>query len=93
MPNDVYIRYRKQRVFPAKAANCSMQGMFLHTRSLTLLTGALVELEVFRDGRLWQVMGVVTHVQADGFCVMFWRPQPGLYESVVSGKYRVSEVA
>ena len=93
MDGDVYIRYRKQRAFPAHAANCSMQGMFLHTQSLTLLTGALVELEIFREGRLWQVMGIVTHIQPNGIGVMFWHPQPDLYESVASGKYRISEVA
>ncbi|MEW8690922.1 MAG: PilZ domain-containing protein [Candidatus Thiodiazotropha endolucinida] len=44
---EVYIRYRKQQVFPANAVNCSMQGIYLHTRSLTMLTGAMVELEFF----------------------------------------------
>ncbi len=93
MEGDVYIRYRKQRAFPARAANCSMQGMFLRTESLTLLTGALVELEIFRDGRLWEVMGIVTHTQPDGIGVMFWQPQPELYESVVAGQRRVAAMA
>jgi len=92
MEGDVYIRYRKQRAFPARAANCSMQGMFLRTESLTLLTGALVELEIFRDGRFWEVMGIVTHTQDDGIGVMFWKPQPELYESVVAGQRRVAAI-
>jgi hypothetical protein len=85
MDGDIYIRYRKQRAFPAKAVNCSMQGIYLKTESLTLLTGALVELEIFRAGQLWEVMGIVTHTQADGIGVMFWKPQPTLYESVLAG--------
>ncbi len=93
MDGDVYIRYRKQRAFPARAVNCSMQGMYLKTESLTLLTGALVELEIFRDGRLWEVMGVVSHTQADGIGVMFWQPQPGLYESVIAGQPRITRAA
>jgi hypothetical protein len=90
MDGDVYIRYRKQRAFPARAVNCSMQGMYLKTESLTLLTGALVELEIFRDGRMWEVMGIVSHTQADGIGVMFWQPQPELYESVIAGQPRVT---
>ncbi len=93
MEGDVYIRYRKQRAFPARAANLSTQGMFLHTESLTLLTGALVELEIFRDGRLWEVMGIVTHTQPDGIGVMFWKPQPGLYESLVAVQRRIAVIA
>ena len=93
MDGDVYIRYRKQRAFPARAVNCSVQGMFLKTESLTLLTGALVELEIFRDGRLWEVMGVVSHAQPDGIGVMFWKPQPELYESVLAGSTRISAAA
>jgi hypothetical protein len=88
MDGDVYIRYRKQRVFPAKALNCSMQGIYLKTESLTLLTGALVELEMFRAGRLYEVMGIVTHAQSDGIGVMLWKPQPALYESVLAGTPR-----
>ncbi|MCU7850866.1 MAG: PilZ domain-containing protein [Candidatus Thiodiazotropha sp. (ex Monitilora ramsayi)] len=84
MSGDVYIRYRKQRAFPAQAVNCSSQGIYLKTQSLSLLTGALVELEIFRDGRLWEIMGVVSHSQADGIGVMFWKPQPDLYESVMA---------
>ena len=84
MDGDVYIRYRKQRAFPAKAVNCSMQGMYLETRSLTLLTGALVELEIFRGGNFWEIMGIVTHSCDEGIGVMFWQPQPELYESVVA---------
>ena len=93
MAGDVYIRYRKQRAFPAKAVNCSMQGMYLKTESLTLLTGALVELEIFRDGRLWEVVGIVSHTQSDGIGVMFWQPQPELYESVILGQPRVVPAA
>ncbi|MEJ2454917.1 MAG: PilZ domain-containing protein [Candidatus Thiodiazotropha sp.] len=93
MDGDVYIRYRKQRAFPARAVNCSTQGMFLKTESLTLLTGALVELEIFREGRLWEVMGIVSHTQPDGIGVMFWQPQPELYESVIAGQPRVARNA
>ena len=82
---DVYIRYRKQRLFPAKAINCSMQGIYLKTESLTLLTGALVELEIFHNGRLWEVMGIISHAQSDGIGVMFWKPQPEFYESLLNG--------
>ena len=88
MDGDVYIRYRKHRLLPAKAVNCSVQGMFLHTESLTMLTGALVEIELFRDGRQWSMMGVVTHTQPDGVGVMFWKPQPELYEAVIAGASR-----
>ncbi|MEJ2404873.1 MAG: PilZ domain-containing protein [Candidatus Thiodiazotropha sp.] len=84
MDGDVYIRYRKQRLMPATAVNCSMQGVFLSTESLTMLTGALVELELFRGGRQWSIMGVVTHVQSEGIGVMFWKPQPELYDWVVN---------
>jgi hypothetical protein len=84
MDGEVYIRYRKQRLFPAKAVNCSMQGIYLRTESLTMLTGALVELELFRGGRQWSIMGVVTHTQHDGVGVMFWKPQAELYESVIA---------
>ena len=88
MDGDVYIRYRKQRLLPAKAVNCSVQGIFLRTESLTMLTGALVEIELFRGGRQWSMMGVVTHTQPDGVGVMFWKPQPELYESVIAGASR-----
>jgi hypothetical protein len=93
MDGNVYIRYRKQRVFPAKAVNCSMQGMYLKTQSLTLLTGALVELEVFRNGNLWEIMGIVTHSCDEGIGVMFWQPQPDLYESVVARAPRSTDMA
>jgi hypothetical protein len=92
MDGDVYIRYRKQRLFPAKAVNCSVQGIFLQTESLTMLTGALIELELFRDGRQWTFTGVVTHTQADGVGVMFWKPQPDLYESVIAGASNLRRV-
>lgn len=88
MDGDVYIRYRKQRAFPAKAVDCSMQGIYLKTESLTLLTGALVELEIFRDGNFWEIMGIVVHSQDDGIGVMFWHPQPDLYRSVISRQSR-----
>ncbi|ODB98767.1 hypothetical protein A3197_15225 [Candidatus Thiodiazotropha endoloripes] len=84
MDGEVYIRYRKQRLIPAKAVNCSMQGIYLRTESLTMLTGALVELELFRGGRQCSIMGVVTHTQQDGVGVMFWKPQAELYESVIA---------
>lgn len=92
MGGDVYIRYRKQRAFPAKAVNCSMQGMFLKTQNLTLLTGALVELEIFRDGNFWEIMGIVTHAEDEGVGVMFWQPQPDLYASVAARQPRVGKV-
>jgi hypothetical protein len=84
MSGDVYIRYRKQRAFPARAVSCSVQGIYLQTESLNLLTGALVEIEIYRGGRFYEVMGVVTHTQDKGIGVMFWQPQPELYESVVA---------
>jgi hypothetical protein len=92
MDGDVYIRYRKQRLFPAKAMNCSVQGIFLRTESLTMLNGALVELELFRDGRQWSIMGIVTHTQADAVGVMFWKPQSELYESVIAGASRLGRL-
>lgn len=90
MDGDVYIRYRKQRAFPARAVDCSMQGITLKTESLTLLTGALVELEIFRDGRLWEAMGIVCHTRADVIGVMFWQPQPELYASAAAGRFRLA---
>ncbi len=86
MSGDVYIRYRKQRAFPARAVNCSVQGIYLQTESLNLLTGALVELEIYRGGRFYEVMGVVTHTQDKGIGVIFWQSQPDLYASVVAGQ-------
>ncbi|MCG8489765.1 MAG: PilZ domain-containing protein [Chromatiales bacterium] len=93
MDGDVYIRYRKQRLFPAKAVNCSVQGIFLRTESLTMLTGALVELEIYRGGRQWSIMGVVTHTQHDGVGVMFWKPQSELYESVIAEASNLGRIA
>jgi hypothetical protein len=84
MGGDVYIRYRKQRLFPATAVNCSVHGIFLRTESLTMLSGALVEIELFRNSRQWSIMGVVTHILPEGIGVMFWKPQPELYDWVVS---------
>ena len=81
---DVYIRYRKQRAFPAKAVNCSLYGMFLKTHSLTLLSGALVELDLYLNGHHWQIVGVVNHSQRDGLGVMFCNPQRAFYESVLA---------
>jgi hypothetical protein len=88
MKGEVYIRYRKQQVFPADAANCSVQGIFLHTRNLTMLTGAMVELEFFYSGRHWTITGVVTYAQLDGVGIMFWRPQPELYDAVIAAASR-----
>ena len=90
MTGDVFIRYRKKRALPARAVDCSMQGITLKTESLTLLSGALVELEIFRDGRLWEVMGIVCHAQADVIGVMFWHPQPALYATVAPGQVRMA---
>ncbi|MCM8856763.1 MAG: PilZ domain-containing protein [Candidatus Thiodiazotropha sp.] len=83
MSGQAYIRYRKQQVFPARATNLSVQGMFLQTTDLTLLTGVMVELEVFHMESYWTVMGIVTHTQVNGIGVMFWHPQPAFYESVI----------
>ncbi|MBT3048778.1 MAG: PilZ domain-containing protein [Candidatus Thiodiazotropha sp.] len=84
MQGEVYIRYRKQQVFPAEAANCSVQGIYLHTQNLTMITGSMVELEFFYGGRHWTVTGIVTHAQQDGVGVMFWRPQVELYDAVIA---------
>jgi hypothetical protein len=84
MQGEVYIRYRKQQVFPAVAENCSMQGILLRTRNLTMLTGALVELEFFYAGRHWTIMGIVTHTQSEAVGIMFWRPQPELFDAVIA---------
>jgi hypothetical protein len=81
---DVYIRYRKQRAFPARAENCSLYGMYLKTESLTLLTGALVELDIFYQDRNWQIMGLVTHTRKHGLGVMFWEEQPEFYRTVAA---------
>jgi hypothetical protein len=83
---DVYIRYRKQRAFPASALDCSEYGMYLKTKNLTLLTGAMVELEFFYKERNWQIEGVVTHCQRNGLGVMFWSPQSELYGMIVADK-------
>ncbi|MCU7929551.1 MAG: PilZ domain-containing protein [Candidatus Thiodiazotropha sp. (ex Codakia rugifera)] len=83
MRGQAYIRYRKQQVFPARATNLSVQGVFLKTTDLTMLTGAMVELEVFHMDSYWTIMGIVTHTQPNGIGVMFWHPQPAFYESVI----------
>jgi hypothetical protein len=88
MKGEVYIRYRKQQVFPANALNCSMQGIFLRTRNLTMITGAMVELEFFYSGRNWSITGIVTHTQLDGIGIMFWRPQAELYDAVIADASR-----
>ncbi|MES9992394.1 MAG: PilZ domain-containing protein [Candidatus Thiodiazotropha sp.] len=92
MQGEVYIRYRKQQVFPAEAANCSVQGIFLSTRNLTMITGAMVELEFFFAGRHWTVTGIVTHTQQDGVGVMFWRPQVELFDAVIAAANRKQPV-
>lgn len=79
---EVYIRYRKQRAFPARAENCSLYGMYLKTENLTLLSGALVELDFFYKDKNWQIMGLVTHTRKDGLGVMFWEEQPDFYQTV-----------
>jgi hypothetical protein len=84
MDGDVYIRYRKQRAFPARAEDCSLYGMSLKTENLTLLSGAMVELEIFYRGRKWEIVGLVTHTKKNGLGVMFWDAQPEFYESVVA---------
>jgi hypothetical protein len=38
-------------------------------------------------------MGVVCHAQPEGIGVMFWQPQPELYESVASAQQRIPEFA
>ncbi len=82
MHGDVYIRYRKQRAFPAKAENCSQYGMLLRTENLTLLNGALVELDLFFNNRNWQITGLVTHARRNALGVMFWDAEPELYAAV-----------
>ena len=84
MEGDVYIRYRKQRAFPAKAADCSLYGMSLKTENLTLLSGAMVELDIYFQGRKWEIVGLVTHTKKNGLGVMFWDPQPEFYAEVMA---------
>jgi hypothetical protein len=81
---EVYIRYRRKRAFPATAENCSLYGMYLKTENLTLLTGALVELDIFYDNRNWQITGLVAHVRKNGLGVMFWNEQPEFYKLVAA---------
>ena len=88
---DVYIRYRKQRAFPAQARNCSLYGMYLKTQSLTLLSGALVELDLYYNNRHWQITGLVTHTGKDGLGVMFWDEQPELYKAVAENAASLSD--
>jgi hypothetical protein len=80
---DVYIRYRKQRAFPAKAMDCSQYGMSLRTENLTLLNGAMVELDLIFNNRNWQITGLVTHTGRNALGVMFWDAQPELYRAVL----------
>jgi hypothetical protein len=84
MAGDVYIRYRKQRAFPAKAEDCSLYGMSLKTENLTLLTGAMVELDIYYNERKWEIVGLVTHTKQNGLGVMFWDPQPEFYAEVIA---------
>ncbi|MGD8587855.1 MAG: PilZ domain-containing protein [Chromatiales bacterium] len=84
MQGDVYIRYRKQRAFPAKAVDCSLYGMSLKTENLTLISGAMVELDIYFQERKWEIVGLVTHTKKNGLGVMFWDPQPELYAEVIA---------
>ena len=84
MEGDVYIRYRKQRAFPARAVDCSLYGMSLKTENLTLLSGAMVELDIYYQGRTWEIVGLVTHTKKNGLGVMFWDPQPEFYAEVMA---------
>ena len=81
---DVYIRYRKQRAFPAKAQDCSLYGMSLKTENLTLMSGAMVELDIYFNDRKWEIVGLVTNTRKNGLGVMFWDPQPELYAVVMA---------
>ena len=63
---DVYIRYRGQRVFPARSKECSPYGISLETAQLTLLSGAMVELDIIVESHSWRVVGLVTHTPKDG---------------------------
>lgn len=81
---DVYIRYRKQRAFPAKAQDCSLYGMSLKTESLTLLSGSMVELDIFFNQRKWEITALVTHTQQNCLGVMFWDPQHEFYQQVIA---------
>jgi len=77
---DVYIRYRRGRVFQAKAVDCSANGMCLSTRNLSLPKGSLVELEIVIDGNSWHAKGVVVHAEIECLGIMFTKPQPVLYD-------------
>ena len=84
MTGDVYIRYRQGRAFYAQASNCSVYGVHLKTENLSLLTGSVVELEFFYNGKQWLITGLVIHGKSDGIGVMFWQTQPELYRMVVA---------
>ncbi|MEN8180133.1 MAG: PilZ domain-containing protein [Pseudomonadota bacterium] len=88
---DVYIRYRRQRAFPASAENCSLYGMYLKTDNLTLLSGALVELDIFYNNQNWQITGLVTHAGKNGLGVMFWKEQPEFYKTVAENAMSVQD--
>jgi hypothetical protein len=48
----------------------------------------MVELEFFYSGRHWTITGIVTHAQTDKVGIMFWRPQPELYDAVIAAATR-----
>ncbi|MES9828450.1 MAG: hypothetical protein ABW201_09320 [Candidatus Thiodiazotropha sp.] len=61
-----------------------MRGIYLHTRSLSMLTGAMAESAFFCAGWHRAVTGIVSHSRKDGVGIMFWRPQPELYDAVIA---------
>ena len=76
---DVTMRYRQRRFPVARARDLSPDGIYLQTAKLTLPTGTLIEIELDRWGRQWLIPAMVVHGDAQGFGLMFRRPQPELY--------------
>jgi len=76
------ISYRHKRSFPAVATNLSLEGAFLRTRSLSIPTGSMVELECTAFGKVWTVAALVIHCNKEGIWVMFREPQRELYREI-----------
>ena len=74
----LYIIYRDKRIFPARAKNLCIDGMFIQTDSLTLPKGNLVDLEFSLSDNSWQIPAVVVHTSPEGLGVMFRKSQPAL---------------
>ncbi len=77
---DVYIHYRRQRIFHARAVNCSANGICLSAKNLSLPKGMLVELDIVHGGNTWPVKGVIVHTAVNEVGIMFRTPQPVLFE-------------